>query len=259
SYRHPAMDPMYLALSLIRRRRYDKCVEVCTGILDKEPLDQAAWCLKMRALTQRVYVDDLESEELPEDDFLEDNAIASAPRPGTSMKVTGQPKTGALTPRTATGRPISGVARPGTQARPGSALDRARTACTRTAQSARVIRLGTAAMLSRKDGPFIQVSRLNLAKYANDPTLSKPLFEYLFYHEGDVRTAMDLAVQATQLREFKDWWWKVQLAKCYIALNMIRESEQQLRSTLKQHHHVETFIRLTRIYLRLENSRHVNF
>lgn len=48
------MDPLYLALSLYRRRRYDKCIEVCSSILDKQPLDQATWCLKMRALTQRV-------------------------------------------------------------------------------------------------------------------------------------------------------------------------------------------------------------
>lgn len=109
-------------------------------------------------------------------------------------------------------------------------------------------------MLSEKDGPFIQVSRLNLAKYAKNPNLSKPLFEYLFYHEGDVRNAMELAVQATQFCEFKDWWWKVQLAKCYTALNLIREAEQQLRSALKQHHHVETFIRLTRIYVRMGKS-----
>ena len=77
---------MYLALSLFRRKKYDKCAEVCTEILDKQPLDQAAWCLKMRALTQRVYVDDIESEELIEGDFLDDNAVATAPRPGTSIK-----------------------------------------------------------------------------------------------------------------------------------------------------------------------------
>ncbi|KAJ8967484.1 hypothetical protein NQ314_002798 [Rhamnusium bicolor] len=248
------MDPMYLALSLFRRRRYDKCVDICTSILDKQPLDQAAWCLKMRALTERVYVDDIESEEISETDFLDDNAVATAPRPGTSMKTAEQPKTGALgsRPRTATGRPISGVARPGTQTRPGSALDRLRTARPVTGQSARAIRLGTAAMLSQKDGPFIQVSRLNISKYAKNSSLSKPLFEYLFYHEGDVRNAMELAVQATQFCEFKDWWWKVQLAKCYIALNLIREAEQQLRSALNQQYHVETFIRLTRIYIRLD-------
>ncbi|KAJ3626542.1 hypothetical protein MTP99_017029 [Tenebrio molitor] len=244
------MDPFYLALSLFRRRQFDKCADVCGEILEKQPLDQAAWCLKMRALTQRVYVDDIESEELIEGDFLDDNAVATAPRPGTSIK-TAVPTT-AIRPRTSTGRPISGVARPGTQMRPGSALERLKTARPITGQSARAIRLGTAAMYSQKEGPFIQVSRLNIAKYAKKQNLSKPLFEYLFYHEGDVRNAMELAVQATQSCDFQDWWWKVQLAKCYIVLNLIRDAEQQMRSALKQHHHVETFIRLTRIYLRLD-------
>lgn len=82
------MDPFYEALSLFRRRKYDRCAEICTEILDKQPLDQAAWCLKMRALTQRVHVDDLEDEDAigGEEDFLDDHAMASAPRPGTSMK-----------------------------------------------------------------------------------------------------------------------------------------------------------------------------
>lgn len=155
-------------------------------------------------------------------------------------------------PKTSTGRPISGVARPGTQTRPGSALDRLKTARPITSKSARAIRLGTAAMLTQKDGPFIQISRLNIAKYAQNQQLSKPLFEYLFYHEGDVRNALELAVQATQACQFKDWWWKVQIAKCYVALNLIRDAEQQLRSALKQHHNVETFIRLMRIYIRLD-------
>lgn len=80
------MDPMFLALSLYKRRHYDDCILKCTEILDKQPLDQAAWCLKMRAMTQRVYVDDIESEEFPEADFLADNSVATAPRPGTSLK-----------------------------------------------------------------------------------------------------------------------------------------------------------------------------
>lgn len=157
-------------------------------------------------------------------------------------------------PRTATGRPISGVARPGTQARPGSAIERLKTARPITGPSARAIRLGTAAIISQRDGLFIQVSRLNLAKYATNPCLAKPLFEYLFYYEGDVRNAMELAVQATQANNFQDWWWKVQLAKCYNALNLIRDGEQQLRSALKQHNHIETFIRLTRVYIALGKS-----
>lgn len=97
-------------------------------------------------------------------------------------------------PRTRTGRPLSGVVRPATQSgRPGTmeqALRTSRTARTArpiTSQSARSVRLGTASMLTEPDGPFIQLSRLNLGKYATQTNISKPLFEYIYYHENDIR------------------------------------------------------------------------
>lgn len=80
------MDPFYEALSLFRRKKFEKCADVCTEILEKQPLDQAAWCLKMRALTQRVHIDDLEDDDVIAEDLLDDHAMAAAPRPGTSMK-----------------------------------------------------------------------------------------------------------------------------------------------------------------------------
>ena len=63
----------------------------------------------------------------------------------------------------------------------------ARTARPITSQSARSVRLGTASMLTEPGGPFIQLSRLNLGKYATQGTIAKPLFEYIFYHENDIR------------------------------------------------------------------------
>lgn len=42
-------------------------------------------------------------------------------------------------------------------------------------------------MLTEPGGPFIQLSRLNISKYASQPSISKPLFEYIYYHEHDVR------------------------------------------------------------------------
>jgi tetratricopeptide repeat protein 8 len=42
-------------------------------------------------------------------------------------------------------------------------------------------------MLTEPDGPFIQLSRLNLGKYATQTNISKPLFEYIYYHENDIR------------------------------------------------------------------------
>lgn len=91
------MDPFYEALSLYKRRKYDLCVKLCTAILEKQPLDQAAWCLKMRAMTQRVYVDDIETEETGEGDVLEENAVATAPRPGTSLRTAINANNGAFT------------------------------------------------------------------------------------------------------------------------------------------------------------------
>ena len=50
-------------------------------------------------------------------------------------------------------------------------------------------------MLSQPDGPFINLARLNVGKYAARPNIAKALFQYIFYHENLVREAMDLASQ----------------------------------------------------------------
>ena len=49
-------------------------------------------------------------------------------------------------------------------------------------------------MLTEPGGPFIDVSKLNLSKYAHRPALAKALFEYLFYHEADIRAVIVWAV-----------------------------------------------------------------
>lgn len=78
---------------------------------------------------------------------------------------------------------------------------------------------------------------------SNNHFSPQTLFEYIFHHENDVKNvsvanfkhkqtllllydccnknvlffhqAVDLAAQATEHAQFKDWWWKVQLGKCY--------------------------------------------
>lgn len=50
-------------------------------------------------------------------------------------------------------------------------------------------------MLTEPDGPFIQLAQLNLAKYANKPNIAKSLFEYIYYHEQDVRYVSTLNIQ----------------------------------------------------------------
>lgn len=49
-------------------------------------------------------------------------------------------------------------------------------------------------MLSTPDGPFIQVGRLNLPKYAQKPAIARALFEHLFHHANDVRSVSTLLV-----------------------------------------------------------------
>jgi len=48
---------------------------------------QAAWMLKMRALTEQLYVDEVDmDEEGIAETLMDNNAIANVPRPGTSLK-----------------------------------------------------------------------------------------------------------------------------------------------------------------------------
>ncbi|XP_010009385.1 PREDICTED: tetratricopeptide repeat protein 8 [Nestor notabilis] len=222
---------------------------------------QAAWSLKTRALTEMVYVDeiDMDQEEIAEM-VLDENAIAQVARPGTSLKLPGTSQGGgpspAVRPVTQSGRPITGFVRPSTQSgRPGTmeqAIDTPLTARAITSASGRYIRLGTASMITNPDGPFINLSRLNLAKYAQKPKLAKALFEYIFHHENDVKNALHLAALATEHAQFKDWWWKVQIGKCYYRLGLYREAEKQFKSALKQQDMVDTVLYLAKVYLRLD-------
>uniref|UniRef100_H3AU47 Tetratricopeptide repeat domain 8 n=1 Tax=Latimeria chalumnae TaxID=7897 RepID=H3AU47_LATCH len=258
------MDPLFLAWSYFRRRKFQPCSEICGQILETNPYDQAAWSLKTQVLTEMVYVDevDVDQEGIAEM-MLDDNAIAQVARPGTSMKLPGTSQGGgpspAIRPMTQAGRPLSGFVRPSTQSgRPGTmeqAIRTPRTAHTArpvTSASGRFVRLGTASILTSPDGPFINLSRLNFTKYAQKPNLAKALFEYIFHHENDVKNALELAALATEHAQFKDWWWKVQLGKCYYRLGLYREAEKQFKSALKQQDMVDTFLYLAKVYIPLD-------
>ncbi|XP_058433745.1 tetratricopeptide repeat protein 8 isoform X1 [Marmota monax] len=258
------MEPLLLAWSYFRRRKFQLCADLCTQMLEKSPYDQAAWILKARALTEMVYIDeiDIDREGIAEM-LLDENAIARVPRPGTSLKLPRTNQTGgpsqAVRPITQAGRPITGFLRPNTQSgRPGTmeqAIRTPRTAYTArpiSSSSGRYIRLGTASMLTSPDGPFINLSRLNLTKYSQKPKLAKDLFEYIFHHENDVKTALDLAALSTEHSQYKDWWWKVQIGKCYCRLGMYREAEKQFKSSLKQQEMVDTFLYLAKVYISLD-------
>ena len=102
------------------------------------------------------------------------------------------------------------------------------------------------------DDQFINLSRLNFSKYADQPSLAKPLFEYIFYHENDIRNGLQLASLATESCQFNDWWWKIQLGKCYYRLGLFRDAEKQYMSALKQHVNIDIYLYLTKIYIKLD-------
>ena len=78
---------------------------------------QAFWCLKMRCLTEQVYIDDLEAdEEGIAESLMDEHSIATVARPGTSLRMaTARPTqtSQAIRPVTASGRPLTGMLRTG--------------------------------------------------------------------------------------------------------------------------------------------------
>ncbi|ULT90376.1 hypothetical protein L5515_008447 [Caenorhabditis briggsae] len=250
------------AFRLFRENRLSEAEAVCTNLLRKNPLDQATWALKMQCLSDSTYVDELDNEDMGlAETFLEQNVIATSARPGTSFQ---RPKTTAkgmnpiMRPSTNAGRPLSGVVRPQTSFKAGSmdqAVRTARTAKTARAvssTSARNMRLGTASMAAGADGEFVNLARLNIDKYAADPQVNRQLFEYVFYYVNDMRVAHQIAGTASKSASFEDYYWKNQLAKCYLRLGMLNDAEKQLHSSLNQRKLIESFALLAKVQNRMD-------
>ncbi|KAK3248663.1 hypothetical protein CYMTET_41875, partial [Cymbomonas tetramitiformis] len=178
--------------------------------------------------------------------LLDDNAISQMPRPGTSLsrpltQSAGQPNAG-VRPVTSSGRPLTGFARPGTNSgRPGTgsqgvegAFASGRPGTSRpVTSSGRFVRLGTASMLSEPGGPFINVDKLDLRKYAARPALARVLCDYILYHDHNPKKSVELCALATVQAEYQDWWWKARLGKSYYQLGLFRDAEKQFKSSLK--------------------------
>ena len=115
----------------------------------------------------------------------------------------------------------------------------------------REVRLGTASMNS-SSGIFIDVARLDLRKYALRPALACVLADYLLIVEANPRKALELCAEATKNADYKDWWWKNRLGKCYYKLSLFRDSEKQYRSSLKDQTMLLTYFDLCKCYLKLD-------
>eukprot|EP00698_Gefionella_okellyi_P024631 TRINITY_DN8767_c0_g1_i1.p1 TRINITY_DN8767_c0_g1~~TRINITY_DN8767_c0_g1_i1.p1 ORF type:complete len:416 (+),score=85.46 TRINITY_DN8767_c0_g1_i1:326-1573(+) len=173
--------------------------------------------------------------------------------------MTGSNSASGLRPVTALGRPMSGFARPGTQSRPMTgttvegAFQGARPGTSRPLTTAgRFVRLGTASMVADPSGPFIDVNRLDLKKYAKDQALSKILCNYLLYHEHNPRKALELAAEATAAVDYRDWWWKMRIGQCHYRLGLLREAEKQFKSAFRDTDTVTSYLQLSKVYVRLD-------
>lgn len=296
--------PAWLAWSRLNRRRYDDVVLLCDGLLAQNPYDQArendgkteeacenlllslcaptdfmqaAWYLKLRALTMKFWVDDTELEEEGAGDILMDeNATTQVPRPGTSIlrPQTGQQQGGASQaqkPITSSGRPVTGFARPATSnLRPGTsstrpmtgtsdvhgALQSGRPGTSRpVTSSGRFVRVGTASMAAQPGGKFLDVEQIDMKKQAMRPWIARALCDYLLHYEKNPRKALELASYGTREAGQGDWWWKERLARGYYQLGLLRDAERQLRNSL---HNMDTLVarlQLGKVQLKLDQPR----
>jgi tetratricopeptide repeat protein 8 len=84
------------------------------------------------------------------------------------------------------------------------------------------------------------------------PAHTQALCDYLLYHEHNPRKALELAAEATRVAEFKDWWWKARLGKCYYKLGMFRDAEKQFKSAIKELNTINVNLELCKVYVKLD-------
>lgn len=250
----PGLDPLFLAWSRHRRGRFESASSLCTEILSRDPYDQAVWLQKCRAETAQLWTDDvLEADDAEIAAAAQESATSQNPRPGTSFarpatsSSSGGPQSASgasARPTSRSGRPITGYARPPSSAGAAAALSAAssggefRPTTSRPVTSGgrfvfRPLTASLAALSSQGGGSsFVNIDKLDLAKYSKHGALAKSLFEYIWYHEDNPKKALELAALSTVEASYKDWWWKAALGRCYLRLGMFRDAEKQFKSAL---------------------------
>lgn len=75
------IDPLWLAMSKLRRGKLEDCINLCNEILSSNPGDQAAWLTKCKAVVKQNYLDDIElDEEGVAEVLMDEHSMASVPR-----------------------------------------------------------------------------------------------------------------------------------------------------------------------------------
>lgn len=102
-------------------------------------------------------------------------------------------------------------------------------------------------------GNLFDASKLNPQKFAHRSAVSKILFGFLYYHEGDIRKSLDLCeAVAAHCQKQTSWWWNTQRGRCHLTLGKPRDAEQFLKASLGQFPHPDTALLLARVYVKID-------
>ncbi|ORY82179.1 tetratricopeptide repeat protein 8-like protein [Neocallimastix californiae] len=244
-------------------QNYEQCLILCDELLAKNPIDQTIWFIKIRVLTEMSYLDDTEYNA---NDIIFDERVLNTdfiPRPGTTA--TGK------TPRSGGGRtPLTGnrivhtsgaATLPSTpgfnqSVRPSSSKGQFLPGFFRVANYKDItsfIRLGTESLADDGVNQLIDTEKLDLKKVSSEK-ISRALFLYIYYFENKYHKALELAAHATVSHDYKDWWWKVQLGKCYYKLGLFLDAIKQFESALKLESTENTYLYLSKTFLKLQKN-----
>ena len=233
------MEKFNLAISRFYRKKYDDCIKLCDEVLKQVPNDLSAQLLKTHCIRRKNYVDHLESDESSIGDLiLDDHSISTLPRPGTSLRAVGT-SGGSNRPITSSGRPMTGVVRPGTISKVGTStgnLVRVGTGMSisrATTSGGRYLRAATASLQSINSSLTLDTKDINPKTIIRKKSLSKAIVDYLFYVEKNFKLFLEIASEATKAYNYEDWWWKYNLGKVYYKLGLLEDAEKQLLSALK--------------------------
>jgi len=149
--------------------------------------------LKTHAIRKKQYIDDIDyDEEAISGMLLDDHAISSVARPGTSIQrigtSAGKASNQMIRPSSSAGRPLSGVVRPASS-RAGTAsnenrlktankINRAGTGRAMTS-GGRQIRLATASLQSLNSSPSLNINDINAKNVVKKKSLAKVIINLL--------------------------------------------------------------------------------
>jgi len=267
-------NKIYLLFYCYSIQNYKQCLSLCDELLAKNPTDQTVWFLKIRVLTEMSYINDTEyydndigfDERLLNIDFI--------PRSGTITSGSAPKSSGGRLIHSATSSGFNQSVRPSSskgQFLPGffrvanykdlasNSKSRRNTATgieissVQISTPGRFVLLGTESLIDKGNNQLIDIEKLDLKKISSEK-ISRALFLYIYYFENKYHKALELSAHATASHNHKDWWWKVQLGKCYYKLGLFLDAIKQFESALNLKSIENTYLYLSKAFLKLQKN-----